>query len=127
MYEPTHAVLQKAMKIAGERDTRVIGDEKYDSRSLVNFFSLVSHSERRTPRDMLQRTLMALFLLHGLGRSDYFGGKAAKAGGRELSADQATVGAALLLALQVTQFNSHEISELVSQDIGSGTELFNEI
>jgi hypothetical protein len=62
------------MKTASERDARVIGDEKYDPRSLANFFNLVSHGERRSPRDMLQRTLMALFLLHGLiGCGDYFG------------------------------------------------------
>jgi len=109
--------MQKAMKTASERDARVVGDEKYDPGSLANFFNLVSHSERRSPRDMLQRTLMALFLLHGLGRGDYFGGGATA---KQLTPDQATVGAALLLALQVTQFNSHEVSELVSQDSDAG-------
>jgi hypothetical protein len=100
-------------------NARVVGDEKYGPGSLANFFNLVSHSERRSPRDMLQRTLMALFLLHGLGRGAYFGGGGG-ATAKQLTPDQATVGAALLLALQVTQFNSHEVSELVSQDNDAG-------
>ncbi|XP_059482634.1 SET and MYND domain-containing protein 4 [Neocloeon triangulifer] len=106
--------LRECVEAAEKRDVRVIGDEKYDSRDLSNFFTLVSHTERRSPRDLLQRSLMAHFLLGGLSKGGYFGEKSAL--GAELGADQALVGGALLQALQITQFNSHEVSELVSRN-----------
>jgi len=106
------------MKIAAEHDKTVIGDELYDSRELFNFYNMVTHAERRTPRDMLQRTLMTTFLLRGLTQSGYFGEKTTF--GAELSADQASVGAAMLKGLQIMQFNSHEVSELVSHDPNKG-------
>jgi hypothetical protein len=109
------------MKVAANRDVREVGDEKYSSRDLSNFFNLVTHSEKRTPRDMFQRVLMAVFLLRGLTQCGYFGENVTFK--PELSADQSTVGAAILLALQVTQFNSHEVAEMYALDSDSGEHL----
>ncbi|CAB3377928.1 Hypothetical predicted protein [Cloeon dipterum] len=106
--------IRAGLSEAEGRDVRLIGEEKYHSHDLSNFFSLVSHSERRSPRDLLQRSLMAHFLLGGLSQGGYFGGKTFL--GAELSGDQALIGGALLQALQIAQFNSHEVSELVSRD-----------
>lgn len=69
--------------------------------------NMCSHSLERTPDDLLQRSVMAAFLLRILQKVEYFGRRTTEAVCP--TALEIQVGAALLGLLQVLQFNVHEI------------------
>ncbi|XP_022911238.2 uncharacterized protein [Onthophagus taurus] len=81
----------------------------HENRSLEQVYSLCTNSSLRPPRDFIQRTIMAAFLLRILQKSGYFG--------REdedncIPTDvEFKIGELILFCLQMLQFNAHEIYE----------------
>ncbi|XP_014474472.1 PREDICTED: uncharacterized protein LOC106744316 [Dinoponera quadriceps] len=81
------------------------GDESVDAGP----YNLVTHQDRRTSKDFLERSLMAAFLLKCLQRVGFF---ARPTPDDEVpDADEITVAALLLRNLQLLQFNAHEFFE----------------
>ncbi|XP_065209611.1 SET and MYND domain-containing protein 4-like [Planococcus citri] len=81
----------------------------YKSSDYETVFHLVTHEERRKPEDILNRIHMALFLTKCLKVGGYFGEDCIN---EKLTNDEIFITKLLLHHLQVSQFNSHEISEL---------------
>lgn len=69
--------------------------------------NMCSHVVERKPDDLLQRSVMAAFLLRILQKTEYFGRRTTEA--VRPTAIEIQVGTALLGLLQVLQFNVHEI------------------
>ncbi|XP_037939515.1 SET and MYND domain-containing protein 4-like [Teleopsis dalmanni] len=78
------------------------------------YANLCTHEDSRQADDLLQRSLMAGFLLRCLQKSQYFGRR--KTEGVNPTAIELQVGAALLGLLQVLQYNAHEIYETLITD-----------
>ncbi|XP_059469084.1 SET and MYND domain-containing protein 4-like [Neocloeon triangulifer] len=86
------------------------GSEPKSVSDYRRLLRLVSHPDLRQTRDYLSRTLMAVFLLKCLQRSEHFWAP-------DLSAeDQVKVGEALLRHLCLLQFNAHEVFETLAWD-----------
>ncbi len=95
----------------------------YEASDFNTIFSLVTHAEDRTVKDLFRRSLMAVFLLKCLEKGSFFE-KAQDLAFREF------VAGLLLSHLQSFPCNAHEISELelqrrdiansVSVEIGAG-------
>ncbi|EFN86371.1 SET and MYND domain-containing protein 4 [Harpegnathos saltator] len=81
-------------------------DEGVDVRA----YDLVTHRDRRTAKDFLERSLMAAFLLKCLQRVGFFDRPAAD-DGRVPDAEEISVAGLLLRNLQLLQFNAHEFFE----------------
>lgn len=73
--------------------------------------ALVTHAASRPPSDMMQRALMALFLLKMLRKTDFFKGTQPPAPGEVLSSAELRLAALMLRWLQLLQFNAHEVYE----------------
>ncbi|XP_011352046.2 SET and MYND domain-containing protein 4 isoform X2 [Ooceraea biroi] len=98
--ESTETKMQQGTKECHERD-----DETID----VTPYEMVTHEDRRTSKDFLERSLMAAFLLKCLQRVSFF---ACPTPDDEVpGADEIAVAALLLRNLQLLQFNAHEFFE----------------
>nr|CAD7201939.1 unnamed protein product [Timema douglasi] len=71
--------------------------------------SLVTHADKRKPKEFFQRTLMAVFLLKCLQKSGYFSTPSIDQ--TCLSEEELLIGSLLLRHLQLLQFNAHEVYE----------------
>ncbi|XP_012233731.1 SET and MYND domain-containing protein 4 isoform X2 [Linepithema humile] len=90
-------------KEEGAKESR--DDETVD----VTPYNLVTHADRRTSKDFLERSLMAAFLLRCLQRIGFF---AQPTPDNEIPGTEEIIVAALLLRnLQLLQFNAHEFFE----------------
>lgn len=92
-------------------------DEKrpYRGKDYARFYSLVTHEDERSVEDIFHRAYMAGWLLRLLKMADYLPAdvKTADLPGEKLSNEELHMADLLLHNLQLLQFNSHEISELV--------------
>ncbi|XP_046397895.1 SET and MYND domain-containing protein 4-like isoform X2 [Ischnura elegans] len=86
----------------------------YDAKDYRAVMNLITLSDERSPVDMLERTLMAIFLIKCLRHSTFF----KKIGSKEMEeeigfrSEEEIIAARLLLHyLQMLQFNAHEIFE----------------
>ncbi|XP_026323810.1 SET and MYND domain-containing protein 4 [Hyposmocoma kahamanoa] len=95
----------------------------YKTDDYRNIYHLVSHEEKRTKQDLLQRTEMASFLVKLLEISGYFDGKPrttpvdineikSMAVNDKYKVDVGVFGGLILVNLQILQFNAHEVFEL---------------
>ncbi|XP_024867273.1 SET and MYND domain-containing protein 4 isoform X2 [Temnothorax curvispinosus] len=100
--EITEMMEEKGTKERRESDD---DDESVDMAP----YNLVTHADRRTSKDFLERSLMAAFLLKCLQRVGFF---ACPTPDDEVpGAEEITVAALLLRNLQLLQFNAHEFFE----------------
>ncbi|XP_061391041.1 SET and MYND domain-containing protein 4 [Musca vetustissima] len=76
--------------------------------------NLCTHEDSRQADDLLQRSLMAAFLLRTLQKANYFGRR--KTEGVNPTAVELQVATALLGLLEVLQYNAHEIYQTVTTD-----------
>ncbi|XP_029167204.1 uncharacterized protein LOC114937764 isoform X5 [Nylanderia fulva] len=84
-------------------------DTKESHESDATAYNLVTHANKRTEKDFLERTLMAAFLLRCLQRVGFF---ASPTSDDEVpGAEEIIVAALLLRNLQLLQFNAHEFFE----------------
>ncbi|XP_063398238.1 SET and MYND domain-containing protein 4-like [Mytilus trossulus] len=101
-------------------------DGVYNSDDYNTVYSLVNHSEKRTPEDLFKRTLQAYFLLKCLEKTSYF-----NIDERKVSfADKCYVAGHMLRHIMMLPCNAHEVSELAlkpeclpeseTKEIGSG-------
>lgn len=95
----------------------------YKTHDYRNIYHLVSHEDKRTKEDILQRTEMTAFLVKLLELSGYFEGKSrtkpiemdelkSMAVDKKYKDEVALIGGLILKNLQVLQFNAHEVFEL---------------
>lgn len=95
----------------------------YKTDDYRNIFHLVSHEDKRTKQDLLQRTEMASFLVKLLEITGYFEGKPrttpvdineinSMAVNEKYKDDVGLFGGLILKNLQILQFNAHEVFEL---------------
>ncbi|KAG5320326.1 SMYD4 protein, partial [Acromyrmex heyeri] len=115
------------MEEKGTKESREGDDESVD----VAPYNLVTHADKRTSRDFLQRSLMAAFLLKCLQRVGFFANPTPDDENRGMhrtrgsytnignfgefaevpGVEEITVAALLLRNLQLLQFNAHEFFE----------------
>ncbi|XP_008202496.1 SET and MYND domain-containing protein 4 [Nasonia vitripennis] len=99
-------------------------------RDYKAFCNLVTHEDERTAEDLFHRAYMSAWLLRVLKTSSYLPAsvKTPDAAEIALSEGETLVADAILYHLQMLQFNSHEISELVrprgKPDLSKGKSLF---
>lgn len=82
--------------------------QKHKQKSILPIYKLCALDKQRDIRDLLYRTLMAVFLVRCLQISDYF--PTDNIG--TLTEDEFKVAELLLMHLQFLQFNAHEIMEV---------------
>ncbi|XP_077276488.1 protein-lysine N-methyltransferase SMYD4 [Temnothorax americanus] len=97
-----------ASKISAENPYR--GDDYANA-----FYNLVTHEDKRLPEDIFHRAYMAAWLFRLLRASEYLpeNVKTTDSADSKLSDEELFIAGLLLHNLQLLQFNSHEISELV--------------
>ncbi|XP_034230717.1 uncharacterized protein LOC117639272 [Thrips palmi] len=86
-------------------------DLSAEQQKYLKMYYMEAHAQRRSGKDFLQRSVMALFLLRILQESGFFP-KVSDLDG-DLNEDELLVGAVLLRHLQILQFNAHEVYETV--------------
>nr|XP_012223994.1 PREDICTED: SET and MYND domain-containing protein 4 [Linepithema humile] len=81
----------------------------------INFYNLVTHEDKRLPEDLFHRAYMAAWLFRLLKTGEYFpeNVKTTDSAESRLSDEELFISELLLHNLQLLQFNSHEISELI--------------
>lgn len=84
-----------------------MNSSKYES-----VHNLLTHQAKRKPDDLLNRTLMAVYLLECLRRTSYFKENSGQQSAVELTENEIFVGELLLHHIQTLQFNAHEVSEV---------------
>lgn len=79
-------------------------------------FNLVTHENKRTPENLLNRAFMAVFLLDCLKQTSYFTQEDENIENGDVtgppSENEIYIAELLLHNLQVLQFNAHEVSEI---------------
>ncbi|XP_071631748.1 SET and MYND domain-containing protein 4 isoform X4 [Temnothorax longispinosus] len=99
--------ITEMMEEKGTKERRESNDD--DESVDMAPYNLVTHADRRTSKDFLERSLMAAFLLKCLQRVGFF---ACPTPDDEVpGAEEITVAALLLRNLQLLQFNAHEFFE----------------
>ncbi|XP_011314323.1 SET and MYND domain-containing protein 4 [Fopius arisanus] len=90
-------------------------DHPFRASDYMAFYSMVTHESERTQEDLFHRAYMAAWLLRVLKKSCYLPEevKTQDLAGCPLSEDEEFFGGLLFHHLQLLQFNTHEISELV--------------
>ncbi|XP_018315234.1 SET and MYND domain-containing protein 4 isoform X3 [Mycetomoellerius zeteki] len=97
--------IRETMEEKGTKESCEGDDESVD----VAPYNLVTHADRRTSKDFLERSLMAAFLLKCLQRVGFFANPTPD---DEVPGVEEIIVAALLLRnLQLLQFNAHEFFE----------------
>lgn len=74
---------------------------------------MVRHEKQRETYSFLQYAFMSTFLVKLLEANQYFGSDISKRSTDEYEADKCFIGSLILRNLQVLQFNSHEIFDLL--------------
>ncbi|XP_014485617.1 PREDICTED: SET and MYND domain-containing protein 4-like [Dinoponera quadriceps] len=94
---------------------RISPENPYLGDDYATFYNLVTHEDKRLPEDIFHRAYMAAWLFRLLRSSDYLPEhvKSADSPTSRLSDEELFIAGLLLHNLQLLQFNSHEISELV--------------
>lgn len=87
----------------------------YRGNDYMTFYHLVTHEDKRLPEDIFHRAYMAAWLFRLLKTGEYLpeSMKTADTADSRLSEEELFIAELLLHNLQLLQFNSHEISELV--------------
>ncbi|XP_029675383.1 SET and MYND domain-containing protein 4-like [Formica exsecta] len=87
----------------------------YRGDDYMTFYNLVTHEDKRLPEDIFHRAYMAAWLLRLLRTGEYLPEniKTTDTADSRLSDEELFIAGLLLHNLQLLQFNSHEISELV--------------
>ncbi|XP_011269215.2 SET and MYND domain-containing protein 4 isoform X1 [Camponotus floridanus] len=87
----------------------------YRGNDYMTFYNLVTHEDKRLPEDLFHRAYMAAWLFRLLKTSEYLpeSMKTADTAHNKLSNEELFIAELLLHNLQLLQFNSHEISELI--------------
>ncbi|GAB1861357.1 SET and MYND domain-containing protein 4 [Camponotus japonicus] len=87
----------------------------YRGNDYMTFYNLVTHEDKRLPEDLFHRAYMAAWLFRLLKTSEYLpeSMKTADTAHNKLSDEELFIAELLLHNLQLLQFNSHEISELI--------------
>ncbi|XP_015112458.1 SET and MYND domain-containing protein 4 [Diachasma alloeum] len=90
-------------------------DHPFRGSDYMAFQSMVTHESERTEEDLFHRAYMAAWLLRVLKKSAYLPEdlKTPDLAEYTLTEDESFLGGLLLHHLQLLQFNTHEISELV--------------
>ncbi|CAD6227619.1 GSCOCG00001298001-RA-CDS [Cotesia congregata] len=88
-------------------------DHPFKGTDYVCFWSLVTHESERTIDDLFHRAYMAAWLLRVLKTSRYLPESIKTAPQEPLSEDELYVADLLCHHLQLLQFNTHEISEII--------------
>ncbi|XP_011685059.1 PREDICTED: SET and MYND domain-containing protein 4-like [Wasmannia auropunctata] len=100
---------EEIIETTAEKGTKERRGGVDDERVDVAPYNLVTHADRRTSKDFLERSLMAAFLLKCLQRVGFF---ARPTPDDEVpGVEEITVAALLLRNLQLLQFNAHEFFE----------------
>ncbi|KYN10733.1 SET and MYND domain-containing protein 4 [Trachymyrmex cornetzi] len=94
-----------ALRMVTQEESREGDDESVD----VAPYNLVTHADKRTSKDFLERSLMAAFLLKCLQRVGFFANPTPD--DEVPGVEEITVAALLLRNLQLLQFNAHEFFE----------------
>ncbi|KYM81841.1 SET and MYND domain-containing protein 4 [Atta colombica] len=94
-----------ALRMVTQEGPRKCDDESVD----VAPYNLVTHADKRTSKDFLERSLMAAFLLKCLQRVGFFANPSPD--DEVPGVEEITVAALLLRNLQLLQFNAHEFFE----------------
>ncbi|EFN88450.1 SET and MYND domain-containing protein 4 [Harpegnathos saltator] len=94
---------------------RISPENPYLGDDCITFHNLITHEDKRLPEDIFHRAYMAAWLFRLLRSSDYLpeNVKCADSPTSRLSDEELFIAGLLLHNLQLLQFNSHEISELV--------------
>ncbi|XP_023288361.1 SET and MYND domain-containing protein 4 isoform X2 [Orussus abietinus] len=113
---PFQKLWQLRDKLRSKEPEEVSRDRPYIGTNYEFFHNLVTHEDERTSEDLFHRAYIAAWLLRLLKtKSVYFpeDERTPDAPGQQLSASELFVADLLQHNLQLLQFNSHEISELV--------------
>ncbi|KYN44678.1 SET and MYND domain-containing protein 4 [Trachymyrmex septentrionalis] len=94
-----------ALRMVTQEESREGDDGSVD----VAPYNLVTHADKRTSKDFLERSLMAAFLLKCLQRVGFFANPTPD--DEVPGVEEITVAALLLRNLQLLQFNAHEFFE----------------
>ncbi|XP_018346341.1 PREDICTED: SET and MYND domain-containing protein 4-like isoform X3 [Trachymyrmex septentrionalis] len=97
--------IRKMTEEKGTKESREGDDGSVD----VAPYNLVTHADKRTSKDFLERSLMAAFLLKCLQRVGFFANPTPD--DEVPGVEEITVAALLLRNLQLLQFNAHEFFE----------------
>ncbi|XP_012543048.1 SET and MYND domain-containing protein 4 [Monomorium pharaonis] len=98
-----------------ESASKISIENPYRGADYANtFYNLVTHEDKRLSEDIFHRAYMAAWLLRLLRAGEYLENiKTADSADSKLSDEELFIAELLLHNLQLLQFNSHEISELV--------------
>lgn len=89
---------------------------RYPSHDYRRVYSLVRHENQRQTYSFLQYAFMSTFLVKFLEASHYFDSDISNLNADEYEQDKHFVGSLILRNLQVLQFNSHEIFDLLKSE-----------
>eukprot|EP00094_Tigriopus_californicus_P000931 TCALIF_00901-PA protein Name:"Similar to SMYD4 SET and MYND domain-containing protein 4 (Pongo abelii)" AED:0.00 eAED:0.00 QI:115/1/0.87/1/0.85/0.87/8/36/396 len=89
----------------------------YSSDDYLNVFNLEGHDKEQNPDDELALATSSAFLLHFLKKSNYFPVPSSK---QAISSDELLMARILYRFLQVSQYNTHQISQMDNWDKTTG-------
>ncbi|EZA53989.1 SET and MYND domain-containing protein [Ooceraea biroi] len=106
--------LKERIKDSGSA-TNITAGNPYRGDDYMTFYNLITHEDKRLPEDIFHRAYMAAWLFRLLKTSEYLpeNVKTADSADSKLSDEELFIAGLLLHNLQLLQFNTHEISELV--------------
>ncbi|KAL6258691.1 hypothetical protein P5V15_010643 [Pogonomyrmex californicus] len=106
--------LNQRLKDSGNA-SRISAENPYRGENYATFYNLVTHEDKRLPEDIFHRAYMAAWLFRLLRTGEYLpeNVKTADSADSKLSEEELFIAGLLLHNLQLLQFNTHEISELV--------------
>ncbi|XP_066591928.1 SET and MYND domain-containing protein 4-like [Prorops nasuta] len=114
--KPYQEMLKLKEKLKTVQSKEIVRKRPFKGSNYLDFYSLVTHEDERTPEDIFHRAFMASWLLRLLKRSSYLPEemKTPDSADTTFSEVELFFGELLFHHLQLMQFNSHEISELTS-------------
>lgn len=89
---------------------------RYPSHDYRRVYSLVRHESQRQTYSFLQYAFMSTFLVKFLEANHYFDSDISSRSGDEHEKDKSFIGSLILRNLQILQFNSHEIFDLLKSE-----------
>ncbi|XP_057327900.1 SET and MYND domain-containing protein 4 [Microplitis mediator] len=92
---------------------RPTADHTFKGSDYFSYWSLVTHEDERTMDDLFHRAYMTAWLLRVLKLSSYLPDNVKSEPGEPLTEDELYAADLLCHHLQLLQFNTHEISEIV--------------
>lgn len=100
-----------------DEETDVKPEIIYSSDDYLNVFNLEGHDSEQNADDQLALATSSAFLLHFLKKSNYFPVPASK---QDISEDELLIARILYRFLQVSQYNTHQISQMDHWDKNTG-------